>query len=230
MPSPNVAGAKCFLECFTRVEACELYNYRIAFRKTRILLIEVPKAASSTIKTALFMNEFGVGQAEAARLTNADARMQAYPGSIALLPDLSDCTFRRIAMIRNPWDRVASGYWNVGGEPFLRRDGVSFSEFVCSLPERLATSPEDQFNNHFKPCSYFMPPCGSGREIDHLGKIEAINDFREALACLVDLPGFAFGHANRSPAYDARSMYTSSQRQMVGDLYKDDIALGDYSD
>ncbi|SFJ47455.1 Sulfotransferase family protein [Caulobacter sp. UNC279MFTsu5.1] len=177
----------------------------------------------------MFMREYNLPQWAANILTDSAKRDVLYPRSIVTPADLVDPKLVKFAFIRNPWARMASAYGNVGGSRHVA-DQYSFEALIESLPERHATPVADQENAHFKPASYFLPRDAAGQcRVDILGRVETCQrDWRHITDTVRILP-FDLPHYNPADVpTDYRSVYTARTRNIVGDLFAEDIQLGNY--
>jgi hypothetical protein len=214
----------------TPVDDSPAYNYRVKSPKLGLLYFDVPKNASSSIKTLMWSVE---------HKDRYDSRysmfityafwQQKFPGMVVQWSDIVDLPYIKFTFLRNPYDRLVSGYRNSGWR-FHYQD-TTFEQFVESLPERLETPPTDTHNNHYKPLSYFIPKRGGRFCLDFIGKIENFADDLTSLlhACNIHIDVRSLSVANKTKKRDHyRSYYTAHTRKIAEKTYGEDIELGKY--
>lgn len=141
------------------------------------------------------------------------------------VPDTDQFTF---AFVRNPYDRLVSGFFYLkeGGINKMDRkwakDNVqpfTFEGFVKKLDSVL-----DWF--HFTPQYYFITRNGK-IAVDFLGRFERINEDFQAL-CEKLGEDATFHKDNTSRHEDYRQYYTKELQDIVYDTYKKDFELFNY--
>jgi hypothetical protein len=214
----------------TPVDSSPAYNYRLKSPKLGLIYFDVPKNASSSIKTLMFSVEHKdkYDQRYAMFIPVAFWK-QYFPDMVFRWSDILDLTYIKFSFLRNPYDRLVSGYRNSGWR-FTYSD-VTFEEFVESLPDRLDTPPTDVHNNHYKPLSYFIPKSGGRFCLDFVGKIENFaEDFTALLhACGIHIDVSSLRVANKSKRRHYRDYYNSHTRKIAEKIYGEDIEAGRYT-
>lgn len=183
----------------------------------RCIFIHIPKAAGTSVAQSLF----GV----ASRHVDYREYERANPRKFA--------RYFKFTFVRNPWDRLLSAY------SFLSRGGMNevdrrwaeanraklqdFSGFV----EALAADEGLRGWVHLRPQHYFICDAETNIKMDFVGRVERMEqDFArvaERLGLNASLPRVnASNHPGRLQAYTART------RDLVGDLYREDIRLFGY--
>jgi len=143
----------------------------------------------------------------------------------------------KFSVVRNPWDRVVSAYWflqqwaDPGGDPdashcegeeraFAFGTTTSFDQFVHERLHLCLDQP------HFRPQHLYIFD-GDVNRMDFTGRFENLaTDFAVICARLglkASLP-----HDNASEHGDFRSYYTPETRNIVGEVYADDVRLLGY--
>ena len=211
------------------VDLSDSYNFRILFRNLNLLYYEVPKNASSSIKTILFSieNESKYNE-DFHRYMPTTKWQEKFPAMKVKWEDIIYSPFLKFAFLRNPYERLASGYFNTGWNFVNER--ISFEEFIESIPEKLKSPPSDMINIHYQPFTYFIPKINGKLHIDFIGKVENFNEDIKAIlyACNV-LGDFEIPKINKSKKPNYQDLYTSRTRKIVETLYAEDIELGKYS-
>ncbi|ATI02651.1 sulfotransferase [Cycloclasticus sp. PY97N] len=183
-----------------------------AFDDRKIILIEVPKAASSSLAAALYD-----GKRYGHLPLKYYETLSSQPLSI----------YFKIAFVRNPWARALSAY------NYLRQGGAgkrdqkwaklmnsfeSFDHFVSTWLN------EDNIYKqiHFVPQRKFLEDTLGMVNLDYIGRYENLeegfNELKESLGLVVDLPKIKMGSS-----IDYKEIYTKHTREKVGYLYKQDI-------
>jgi tetratricopeptide (TPR) repeat protein len=210
------------------VDKSKLYNYRIKSPNLKLLYFEIPKNASSTIKTILFSVE---------NQYKYDPRYTKYmwykkwqkrfPQMIVNWQEITTLPYLKFAFIRNPYERIFSGYLNTAWQ--FSYQNTSFERFVDSLAERIQTPCEDLFNNHYKPFSYFVPKAGANFLVDFIGKVENCEKDLKTIFYACGLKSsFKIPKINKTKKQDYRSYYTTKAKLKIFQIYEEDIELGKY--
>ena len=210
------------------VDESEIYNYRIKSPKLKLLYFEIPKNASSTIKTILFSIEDRYKyDLRYTKYMWYKKWQKKFPQMIVDWQEITTLPYLKFAFIRNPYERVFSGYLNTAWQ--FSHQNTDFEIFVDSLAERIQTPCNDLFNNHYKPFSYFVPKVGSNFLIDFIGKVENIEKDLKTIFYACGLKSsFAIPKINQTKKENYRDYYTAITKQKVFQIYEEDIELGKY--
>jgi hypothetical protein len=212
------------------VDCSTVYNYRVKSDKLGIIYFDVPKNASSTIKTLMFSVEHKdkYDPRYAMFIGGALTWQRKFPGMVVRWSDIVDSPYIKFSFLRNPYDRLVSGYRNAGWRSHY--EDASFEQFVESLPKRLETPPTDTYNNHYKPLRYFIPKSGGRFRLDFIGKVENFaDDFTSLLhACDIHIDVRSLSVMNKSTRRHYRDYYTPRTRKIAEKIYGEDIELGKY--
>lgn len=231
--SPGQALPNKELDCSiykAEVDKAPFYNYKIQSENLKLLYYEIPKNASSSLKTTLFSLEHKMKYDSAYSMFMDYRRWQkTFPTMVVTWDSLISSDFFKFMFLRNPWERLLSGYLNTGWSFHFKN--VTFEQFIESLTERIATPASDILNNHYKPLSYFVPVSGSSYFVDFVGKVENFHeDFSTILsACKLKLDTSLILRKNNSKHADYQSYYTSRTRKIIENIYGDEIELGKYT-
>jgi len=199
----------------------KLLNNRASFPEgsNRIIFINVPKVASTSLNVAL-----------------AGGEMHTHL-PLKYFESLDKKRFDehfKIAFVRNPWARAVSAYQGLkrGGGVNVRDSTwvklvnkfESFDQFVD-----LWMNEENIFKQiHFVPQHYFLEDEHGDVAVDFLGRFENINADFEFLKEKFNLP-VELMKSNASSGGDYRELYTDSSRNKIALLYKEDIEKFGYS-
>lgn len=150
---------------------------------------------------------------------------------LALDPQLDLVQFHKFAVVRNPWDRIASFYAHhksVSRSRYLRPDywrtrHLDFAEWLQKVhaPRRRAGLLKSQ-------AEMLRLPGSDSIALDRLLRFETLAQDFAALAHHLDLPATALPRLNASRRSDPRALYSESLRDLIGALYADDIATFGY--
>lgn len=174
----------------------------------------VPKCASSTLKQVLCF----------------DIENKFTPGS-------GEDTYFKFTVVRNPWDRLVSMYFNckreanpITGEPMndittkyfgvIRKD-LDFDTFIKNIFERryfLKVSENlTSFESHFLPCNNFVP-----KNIDYIVKYK---NFSEDIRFVMNKFGIQneLPVINKSDHNNYREYYSDKNLELVDKMYRVDL-------
>jgi hypothetical protein len=189
-----------------------------------VVFIHVPKAAGTSISEALYGRFTGHVRA-ADVLRWASSRVRSLP---------------KVAVVRNPWSRLVSAYRFVRrgagiGGPNAGRvwnaeqyDIPEFATFESFVNDWLAGQDLSRLDEAFQPQSPFV--CNHRGEVivDHLGRVELLDETRRYLEDHVHALG-PIGRSNRSgDPLDYRSFYTPNLIDRVAEMYADDVRILGY--
>jgi chondroitin 4-sulfotransferase 11 len=194
------------------------------WRRAGIVFVHVPKAAGTSMNVALYGRFMGHVHAN-------DVHRWASP-QVRALPSF--------AVVRNPWDRVLSAYRfakaGIGSGPGVKAgmanpqqyDTPEFRTFEAFVNEWLVARDLKRLDGVFQPQWQFV--CGADKRIivDHLGRFENLD---ETVSFIHDRTGVrpVLTRMNVSGfRLDYRWLFTPSVRNLVGDLYREDIDLFGY--
>jgi len=193
------------------------------FWQRGLLFIHVPKVAGVSIHETLFASSHS-GHTP---LWHFEAALgQRHLASL-----------RTFAFVRNPWDRMASAF------DFLKRGGInegdaqwarqhlSNCESLEQFVEDLLT-PEMAWRwKHFRPQYFFLTRTGRNIDVDFLGRYETLNeDFNRLIRefGIEDCRELAWANASKGARVSYRDRYTSRMRDIVAEVYRQDIELLGY--
>jgi hypothetical protein len=146
----------------------------------------------------------------------------------------------KFAFVRNPWDRLVSCYMSkivhggtgmkMGkyGEVTLRSD-MSFGEFV----EAVCRVPDEVADPHFRSQHVTICDDGPGKAVlaDFVGRFENLEEDFGVVAQKIGLRA-GLSHTNKSENTNSlsyRDFYDDRLAKMVGERYREDADLFDYS-
>lgn len=138
----------------------------------------------------------------------------------------------KFTFVRNPWDRVVSGYAYLSQGGANTRDADFFNKHISKYSsfDDFVTNIESVINqgyffgnmNHFTPMIDWLD-----RPIDFVGKLESIDaDFKyikEKLNLTCNLVT-----KNKSKRKHYKEYYTAKSRDIISDVYASDIEQFDY--
>lgn len=192
--------------------------YHTRFDQMKCIFIHIPKTAGTSIGTALFSDgRTGHWKAKAYQWTN-NKKFKSY---------------YKFTVVRNPWDRAASAYF------YLSRGGKNQNDEKWAKENLKNINSFDQFvttwmNNesiyswgHFVPQVDFLKnECGT-IDIDYIGRFEQLReDFLIIQKKLNSRAELKLKNSSYKPPY--RNLYTKQTRQIIHDLYREDIETFNY--
>lgn len=197
-------------------------TYKDYHHKYKTIYIHIPKCAGQSIERALFNEKVGHNALWHYQLYNTD-----------LLNKYFKFTF-----VRNPWDRLVSGYF------FLKKGGRnpvdkswsqrmlsnvnSFEEFIYSLGKDKKYRKKVLAKGHFIPQYKFITDFRGKIGVDFLGHVENINQDFNFIKNKLGIYTAELGHNNRSNHNNYKDYYNSEMIEIVRKIYKKDIELLNY--
>lgn len=185
----------------------------------RCIFIHIPKAAGSSVAKALF---------------GKSSRHLSYIDYEAANPKKFERYFK-FAFVRNPWDRLVSAY------VFLKNGGMNSQDRNWADLNLASYNDFDSFvkgwvnkNNimtwvHFIPQFNFICDAEMNIKMDFVGRFETIDSDFSFIQGKIGLPLNELPKVNASRKKESyTSYYTEESRQIVADVYKEDIRLFNY--
>lgn len=195
-------------------------------RSRNLLFIHIPKTGGTSIEYLLNIpltpyNFFGIQNGLALQHYTA-SKMKTWLGE----EYFNKCS--KIAMVRNPYDRVVSEYyWTIKRD---KKFATTFKEFLLKIKKIIIENRYDQspHYDHYKPQSDFVFIDGKN-VIDYLGKFENFNSFVEEIIPKFSLDKNKFGHHNKSEYNrDVDHFEDKECREIVNEIYQMDFINFDY--
>ena len=195
-----------------------------AVLESRVIFVHVPKAAGSSVKAEIYGRPQG-GHRSIAEFYAFD-------------PDRA-AAFFKFGFVRNPWDRLysahsylvqrqgTSGRDRRFAEAMLRPRG-DFAGFVAALEEpryRRAVTRYDHFRSQ---AHWIRLPGQGGHALDFLGRFERMAEDMAEVRARVGLPERELGRTRTSDHAPYREAYTARMRDIVGEVYAEDVTLLGY--
>jgi chondroitin 4-sulfotransferase 11 len=201
------------------------YRRRRHFRKAGVAMVHVPRSAGTSLSTMLYGTMLG-------HFTVQDL-LSVSAADVLALP--------RFTVVRNPWSRAVSAWSfarNGGGlmEPGLPRVPIrqpelyripAFASFNSFVNEWLAAKHLESLDVVFRQQSDYVLDQEGTLAFDHVGRFENLAD---TISWLSDRLGrdFALPHTNHGNAGGYRQHYTPQLRQLVAEIYAQDVELLGY--
>jgi chondroitin 4-sulfotransferase 11 len=132
------------------------------------------------------------------------------------------------AFTRNPWDRILGTYqWNrqIARAPLRERygfDSMSFRDFVFRYKKLYKNNP--QANSHCKWLVENNKPI-----VDYIGRFENYQSDYDIICDRIGIPRHRLPHVNKTDHKHYTEYYDDETKQVVADLYPDDIEYFEYS-
>lgn len=187
----------------------------------KCIFIHIPKCAGSSINQQLHLKSVG------------------FSGHSPMSYHSEYSDYFSFTFIRNPYDRVVSAYKYFRqlkeGHRWYKRnsiisdaaDQMSFQEFVNHIPDfmKLMKRQEGSFESgiHFQPFYYFID-----KEINYIGRFENIQDDYNTILSKLKLPLKPLRKTNATNNTDYRSLYIEETKDIVYNIYKEDIKKYNY--
>lgn len=197
------------------------------FHQYKLCYSDIPKAASTSIRTLLYEHFFK-------KKPNDDIHYLYRVKNINSFNFQNKNCYFSFSIVRNPFERIVSAYkdkfqkgqWSAKTYLFGIMDyGLNFDSFVkwiCLIPERFA---EDHFVSQYAILYDKKGKC----RVEHIGKFEELNTFWKNVVQkhrnLPDLP-----HHNSTKKSDWRDFYTPKTAKMIYNRYKKDFETFGYEE
>lgn len=218
------------------------YQGNIALHEYEALYFFIPKVACSSVKLAV---------ADLINIPSPDPEnTQAFPHKRNypyvkrndVLKKYN--SYFRFAFVRNPWDRLFSGYQNkivgvrsgrFGGgvlPRFLNKDSkkfhleMSFNEFV----EVVSELPDQQADYHYRSQHTFLEDVDQNLLVNFIGKFETLSEDLERVRQEIHAPKLVLPHVMKTERQKIyRDYYDARSRFLVENRYKRDIEMFGYT-
>ncbi|WP_425400428.1 sulfotransferase family 2 domain-containing protein [Aeoliella sp.] len=191
--------------------------------RLKLAYVAIPKAACRSIKTAL-ATTFGVPYQQ-------DIHNAAWDRvhSLRELAEMDD--YFRFAVVRNPWERLVSCYYDkvrlVHLEPARQwifpqygerlRTDMSFVDFVRAVATLSDNGADEHFASQWPMITY-----EGSLAVDHVTRFEHLHQEWNRLRRRFQLT--ALPHENKTEHPDYRELYTKELADLVGQRYALDVA------
>ncbi len=192
------------------------------FDEQHCIFVHIPKCAGVAVCRSLFGN-YGAG----------------HHSILTYRKVFSTAEFDRyfkFTFVRNPWDRLVSawfflkaGGFHAGDRRWAEENLSRWSDFN-SFVQHWLTREKARSWEHFRPqCDYICAEDGTP-QVDFIGRYEHLEgDFARVCKQLGCRAVLAEENVRGLDRGDYRSYYTAESRQIVGDVYHEDIALLGYT-
>jgi len=179
------------------------YSFVYVNEKRGLMYYDVPKCASTSIRTCLFDG-------------NDDTSLMD--------PRKALDHYFKFTFVRNPWDRMVSNWKMFTTRPFrigqlhsmTRENLSSFNDFVAFAAQHK--------NHHWQPQSLFLPD-----RPDFVGKLETFEQDFETLCRKIGIDADTIPHENPCRERHAyTTYYTDELMAVVAGMYADDISMFGY--
>lgn len=198
-----------------------------SFRDSQCIFVHIPKCAGISVARSLFGNDAG-----------GHLPIRAYLKNFS---EQEFVNFFKFTIVRNPWDRLVSAYWYLKNGGMNQSDRMwaeqhlsfykNFNEFVIewvcteNIETGLHFQPQYQFVALPKP----LPSRGVIIPFDFIGSFENLHHDFSYIQQQLGFEG-QLRHENKTPKKykDFRSYYSDKTREIVANVYREDIALFGY--
>lgn len=223
----------------------------IAIHPARFLFFAVPKVANSSMKRVLAQaipnlppsrqrKSFGRNNTT---FSDRDIRRWMRSNTVLLckhqVARFSD--YRKVALVRNPWDRLVSCFVQKIGESSedrshreaakplaeagLYHPQMSFRDFaraVCRIPD-------EKSNRHYRSQASFLVDKRGALLVHDILRFEALDEGFAHITELIGRDDLELPHLKRTDRRDYHEYYDDETAELVGRRYADDVRLFDYT-
>lgn len=142
----------------------------------------------------------------------------------------------KFTFVRNPWARIVSAFHFLKQGGFNKRDKNwaeknlynidDFSEFVNNLSKNIDFRETVLEKNHFTPQTKYI--CIDSKvAVDFIGKLENISKDFKIIKRKLNIKN-ELQHKNKSSHKHYSEYYNSKTKNIIGEIYKNDIKLLNY--
>lgn len=180
----------------------------------KIIQIHVPKSGGLTIRYSLFNNK------------QSDRYMHVYPKNPHYSKVINDPNYYKFTFVRNPWDKLVSGYLftlkKIKDPAFYKtiKKFKDFNEFVLNVnKEQLLCSQR------------FAPQINWIKDINYnfIGRFENLQEDFYKICDDLQIERIELPYINNSVGRkNYKEYYTEEIKNIVADLYKEDIKYFNY--
>ncbi|MEM9910008.1 MAG: sulfotransferase family 2 domain-containing protein [Pseudomonadota bacterium] len=197
--------------------------FKTQILEKQVIFVHVPKAAGTSLKTAIYGERRVGGHRSIAEFAAFDADRTK--------------RFYKCCFVRNPWDRLFSTYsFLVQGRETNKRDrqfartylDTDFENFVKRLQDANFRRSVIAYD-HFRPQTHWICMPGSKTHMmDFVGRFENIQADTQILFSNLGVPDNRLQRVRSSNHEDYRNVYSAATRNIVQDVYRQDVELLDY--
>lgn len=133
--------------------------------------------------------------------------------------------YYKFCFVRNPYEKAVSDYiWRVSS----RGKAVAFREFLLRVADPERGDPEGVVPAN--PTNFPMYTLDGAVAVDHVGRYESLYpDLREVLDHLgIPFEEKDFPRTRQKKRYDYRRYYGDEERELVEQIYQDELSMFDY--
>ena len=200
-------------------ETTDSYSFK-PFDDHQAIFIHIPKAAGVSVSNALFGNLAG-GH------TRLEMHLNIFEPSCIL-------NYFKFTIVRNPWDRLVSAYH------FLQKGGFEKADKDWFDKELSAYKDFDDFVknwlnkeniwkwHHFRPQYHYMLDDNRKVKLDFIGFIENMDEDFEYIRKKLGVES-TIKKLNKSDHKDYKDYYTEETKNIVAEVYAEDIELLGYN-
>lgn len=131
-------------------------------------------------------------------------------------------SYFKFTFVRNPFDRFVSYC------AFMTRQHGEFDRDPQGTMRRILFDVRPMDHVHFQPQYTLLIDDAGALEMDHIGRVERMQDDYDAICAKIGIPPRALDKVNSSKRGDYRQYYDQALIDGVTDLYRRDLELFDY--
>ena len=151
-------------------------------------------------------------------------RSTAHPRNRLTVSKGQYLSYFKFAFVRNPWSRAHSWYWNVMRDENHRRilgigGEISFGAFLESHAGK----------GMLRPQTYWLKNLSGSMPLDFIGKFETLDADFEICCRRMNIAPMVLPHTRKSDNNDYREAYDTRLRDLVAEVYREEIAMFGYS-
>lgn len=210
------AGGEPWLERLRARRRAEL------MKRAGVAFVHVPRTAGMSIAAAVYGRFLGHFPVDA----------------LIAVPDPGARGLPRFAVVRNPWERLASAYYFATQTssasdqaariaPHVRRQLRGVRSFAQFVKEWLPDQDPMRLDGVFRPQAYYLVARDGSIPFDHIGRHEDLGA-TEAWLSRVLSREVAFPSTNQSHRREREREYDGEMRDIVASLYADDVGRFGY--
>lgn len=205
---------------YRRLQSERQGRFQPCFERQAIF-VHIPKCGGMAVGTALF------GHGQLSHRPISDYQIIFTPEEFA--------SFYKFTVVRNPWDRLVSGWHYLRGQGGTDGDRAWASRYLSIYADFEDFVMNGLHRRHILKRQHFRPQygfvCLPGHDrilVDQVCRVESLQQDIDQVCQRIGLAPVSVEKINASKHRDFRSYYTPEMRARVAQVYARDIALFGY--
>jgi chondroitin 4-sulfotransferase 11 len=135
--------------------------------------------------------------------------------------------YYKFSFVRNPWDKAISAYLYMGGTEGVYTHS-NFKMFLIETRKQIANFKKDAVWCHMAPQNWFLFDDTGNKLVDYVGRFENLREGAHHVFLKLGVPSHQLLHEKKAVRKPYQYYYRKSTRELIAEIYKDDIDLFGY--